>query len=200
MAEILNWVAPVATIIAAMMTAANLGARITGWGFAIFVIGSLAWTVIGVTTGQGSLVYANAFLILVNVVGVWRWLGRQAQYEDGSAGAERRSARANVPTLFSFGELIGSDVLDGSGNAIGAVVDIMGDSRDKEIAYLVIREGGIGGIGERLHAVSSASVELCEGKLFARFSEEDLTKLHQLKSGEWPATLAQSVPEFTEAN
>lgn len=33
------WVAPVATMIAAVMTAANLGARVTGWGFVVFVIG-----------------------------------------------------------------------------------------------------------------------------------------------------------------
>lgn len=199
MTDILNWVAPAATIIAAMMTAANLGARITGWGFAIFLIASLAWTAIGATTGQGSLVYANAFLILVNAVGVWRWLGRQARYEDGSATAERRSARANVPTLFSFGELIGSDVLDGNGDAIGAVVDVMGDSKEKEIAYLVIREGGVGGVGERLHGVPASSVDISDGKLHARFSGEDLAKLPELKSGEWPAKLGQSVPQSTQA-
>jgi hypothetical protein len=28
-----GWVAPAATMIAAMMTAANLGARVIGWGF-----------------------------------------------------------------------------------------------------------------------------------------------------------------------
>lgn len=191
MTDILNWVAPAATIIAAMMTAANLGARITGWGFAIFLVGSLAWTAIGATTGQGSLIYANAFLILVNAVGVWRWLGRQAQYEDGSADATRRSARANVPTLFSFGDLIGSDVLDRNGNAIGAVVDVMGDSKAKDIAYLVVREGGVGGVGERLHAVSVSALEFSDGKIRAGFDGDELTGLHDLKPGEWPATLAE---------
>lgn len=195
--DILNWFAPAATIIAAMMTAANLGARITGWGFAIFLVGSLAWTVIGATTGQGSLVYANGFLLLVNAVGVWRWLGRQAQYEDGGASAERRSARENVPTLFSFGELIGSDVLDGKGDAIGAVVDVMGDSKDKEVAYLVVREGGVGGVGERLHAVSAAAFDLSSGKLHARFGGEDLASLPELKSGEWPAKLDEMPATFT---
>jgi hypothetical protein len=189
MTDILNWIAPAATIIAAMMTAANLGARVTGWGFAIFFVGSLAWTVIGVTTGQSSLVYANAFLVLVNAVGVWRWLGRQAQYEDASASAEQRSARANVPTLFSFNELIGSDVLDGQGDAIGAVVDVMGDCNDKEIAYLVIREGGIGGIGERLHAVGALSFAFRDGKIYARFGGEDLANLPALEAGKWPAKL-----------
>ena len=36
MAEIISWVATIATIVAALMTAANLGSRITGYGFAVF--------------------------------------------------------------------------------------------------------------------------------------------------------------------
>lgn len=195
-ADVLNWVAPAATIIAAMMTAANLGARITGWGFAVFLIGSLAWTAIGASTGQGSLIYANSFLIIVNLVGVWRWLGRQARYEDGGASAERRSARANVPTLFSFGELIGSDVLDRSGKAIGAIVDVMGDSKSTEIAYLVIREGGVGGVGERLHAVAATAFDFADGKVQAKFNGEDLASLPELKSGQWPAEPEEMPAKF----
>lgn len=187
MTDMLNWIAPVATIVTAMMTAANLGARVTGWGFAIFCVASLAWTAIGVTTGQRSLVYANAILILVNALGVWRWLGLQAQYEDARARAARRSARANVPTLFSFGELVGSDVLDGNGHAIGAVVDVMGDSKAKNIAYLVIREGGVGGFDARLHALTATAFDFGDGKLTARFSGIELASHPALKCGEWPA-------------
>ena len=43
MEEILNWIAPAATILAALMTASNLGARITGVGFIVFTVGSLCW-------------------------------------------------------------------------------------------------------------------------------------------------------------
>ena len=42
MADSISWVATIATIIAASMTAANLGSRITGYGFAVFLVGSLA--------------------------------------------------------------------------------------------------------------------------------------------------------------
>ena len=34
------WVAPIATTLAALMTASNLGSRITGYGFIVFTIGS----------------------------------------------------------------------------------------------------------------------------------------------------------------
>ena len=36
MHNFLTWVAPIATIIAALMTASNLGSRITGAGFIVF--------------------------------------------------------------------------------------------------------------------------------------------------------------------
>ena len=73
--DITHYVAPAATMIAACMTAANLGPRVTGWGFAVFTIGSLSWCIIGIVSGQQSLVLTNAFLTLVNIVGIWRWLG-----------------------------------------------------------------------------------------------------------------------------
>ncbi|WP_366499360.1 hypothetical protein [Sphingopyxis sp.] len=59
-----------------MMTASNLGARITGWGFAVFTIGSICWSLVGFWSGQTHLVATNVFLTLVNLVGIWRWLGR----------------------------------------------------------------------------------------------------------------------------
>ena len=45
--SIAGWVAPVATTIAALMTASNLGSRITGYGFIVFTIGSIAWLYAG---------------------------------------------------------------------------------------------------------------------------------------------------------
>ena len=45
--DLAGWIAPAATMIAAMMTAANLGARVTGWGFGVFTLGSIAWSIVG---------------------------------------------------------------------------------------------------------------------------------------------------------
>ena len=41
--DIAGWIAPIATAIAAIMTASNLGTRVTGWGFVVFAVGSIAW-------------------------------------------------------------------------------------------------------------------------------------------------------------
>jgi hypothetical protein len=189
MNAILDWFAPAATIIAAMMTAANLGARITGWGFVVFLLASSAWTAIGLGSGQGSLVYANGFLIIVNAIGVWRWLGRQASYEAGAARATDRSEQAKTDTLFSFAALVGADLIDGKGNTIGGIVDIMGNGRTDDVAYVVVREGGIGGIGERLHAVAADRFDFAADKPVADFDAAYLAGLEPLEPDRWPTRL-----------
>ena len=93
MEAVANWVAPIATTIAAIMVAANLGAKITGWGFIVFSVGSVAWIVIGAATDQPALLWQNVFLLVVNLVGIWRWLGIRARYEKGAGAATETSAR-----------------------------------------------------------------------------------------------------------
>src|SRR6187549_1278242 len=114
-----GWIAPAATMIAAMMTAANLGARVTGWGFVVFTIGAIAWIVTALATGQQNLLVANAFLLVVDVIGIWRWLGRQARYADGAQVAEEDSAAQGSPDLFAVVELEGRPVLGRDGSTIG---------------------------------------------------------------------------------
>ena len=66
MDDIVSWLAPAATTLAALITASNLGSRITGYGFAIFTVGSLAWLAQGYLTGQPSLLWQNAILTVLN--------------------------------------------------------------------------------------------------------------------------------------
>ena len=99
MSDIAAWAAPAATMLAAMMTAANLGARLTGAGFVVFTAGSLLWLYIGISNGQTGLLVTNGFLTLVNLVGVWRWLGRQWKYEDGAQSAIDISQKRPGPIL-----------------------------------------------------------------------------------------------------
>ncbi len=87
-----NWIAPIATTIAAIMVAANLGAKITGYGFIVFSIGALGWIAIGIFTHQPALTWQNAFLLIVNIVGVWRWLGLRARYDKAAAAATQAAA------------------------------------------------------------------------------------------------------------
>ena len=91
-----NWVAPIATTIAAIMVAANLGSRLTGYGFIVFSVGSIAWMAVGWFNDQANLVWQNAILLVVNLIGIWRWLGLRARYEKGAQVAAEQSAEGSA--------------------------------------------------------------------------------------------------------
>lgn len=93
MSEIAGWIAPMATTIAAILVAANFGARVTGFGFIVFSIGSIAWGVVALDSGQANLLWQNIILLVINLIGIWRWLGLRARYERGAARATRATAR-----------------------------------------------------------------------------------------------------------
>ena len=71
--------AAVTTVIAAAMVAANWNARITVAGFAIFIFASIAWMADGWLESKNSLVIQNAVLLLINILGVWRWLPKAVE-------------------------------------------------------------------------------------------------------------------------
>lgn len=79
---ILRTAATAITILAAAMVAANWNARITVSGFALFILASIAWMLDGWLEDKSSLVIQNAVLLLINILGVYRWLPR-AQAEAG---------------------------------------------------------------------------------------------------------------------
>ena len=188
-ADLAGWIAPAATMIAAMMTAANLGARVTGWGFIVFTVGSLGWIAVAVATGQQNLLLTNGFLTLVNAVGIWRWLGRQASYEQGGRAATARSTAARVPDLFAIGGLAGAKLTGRGGVALGSVVEAMMRCQGAALAYVVVSEGGVGGVGERLHALDPRDLRFAEGSVESDLTPETLRALPALQPGAWPAAL-----------
>ncbi|MFS0735664.1 PRC-barrel domain containing protein [Sphingomonas sp. 1P06PA] len=151
MEDIAGWIAPAATMIAAMMTAANLGARVTGWGFVVFTVGSLAWIAVAVGSGQQNLLLANGFLTLVNIVGIWRWLGRQAKFADSAQAAEEESHCNEEPSRFAVSGLAGLVVKGRGGATIAHAVDALVACEAGKIGFLIVRAGGVGGVGETLH-------------------------------------------------
>jgi hypothetical protein len=73
------------------MVAANMNARITVAGFAIFIVASIAWMADGRFEGKSSLVIQNAILLLINILGVWRRLPR-AEKKAGFSGPKASPA------------------------------------------------------------------------------------------------------------
>src|ERR1700712_2395383 len=115
------------------MTASNLGARATGWGFVIFTAGAIGWIVVGIATHQTQLLYSNIFLALVDAVGIWRWLGRRARISDTSDAEETRSERRAGENLFSVGKLDGLPVKSQDGQVIAHAVDGLAACRGRVI-------------------------------------------------------------------
>jgi len=194
MVDYVGWVASAATMIAAMMTAANLGTRVTGWGFVVFTVGSIAWTTVGALSGQNSLMITNAFLFVVNLFGVWRWLGRQARYEQGSAAAAERSQRdRHVPTLFSGGGLIGSKVEDRNGETVGTIVDTMFACDTRTLSYVVIGQGGVVGAGEKLRALGPQHLVIGKDGVRTKLEMAEVSRMAPLDEDAWPIVAPEPV-------
>ena len=183
-----GWIAPAATMIAAIMTAANLGARFTGWGFVVFAGGAVAWIVVALATGQQNLLVSNAFLLLIDLFGIWRWLGRRARYDEGAATAVEQSADAPQPTLFALGTLEGRSLLATDGAKIGVTVDAMAACDTGRIAYLVVSAGGVGGVGESLHALGWNEVAIVDEGVRTSLDADALASRAALRPNAWPTS------------
>lgn len=56
------------------MIAADLGRRVTGWGFVLFCGVSLTWIAAGLTSDAMPIAAMNAMLLAINLWGVWQYL------------------------------------------------------------------------------------------------------------------------------
>jgi hypothetical protein len=183
MADMISWVATVATIIAASVTAANLGSRITGYGFCVFLLGSLAWLATGIVTHQPALTWTNAVLTVLNIFGIWRWLGRQAKVEEGAQSAAEASERGAGETLFPVSLLARAQV-HSRGSEIGHCIDAMAGCRSGKLSYVVVSQGGVAGVGETLRRLPWRAA-VVEGEQV--ITEADPERLEALPRDQWPA-------------
>ena len=185
MAEIISWMATVATVIAASMTAANLGSRITGYGFCVFLVGSLSWLVTALLTGQPALLWTNAVLTILNIFGIWRWLGRQARIEEGAAEAAAASGRTPGEALFPISLLLKAPIEDRDGKALGTCVDAMAGCSSGELRYVVATEGGVAGLGETLREIPWKRAQVESDKLVVISGQ--ISRFREIEKDEWPA-------------
>jgi hypothetical protein len=163
MADLAGWVALVATCIAALMTASNLGPRVTGWGFVVFTVGALAWIVVGFATHQTQLLWSNIFLGLVDLFGIWRWLGRRTRISDTAEAEQVRSEAADGEDLFPLSKLDGMIVVGPDGSTLAHAVDALVGCSGGKVAYILISEGGTAGVGEVLRKLPWREAQICDG-------------------------------------
>ena len=80
--DILKWYASISGIIAAFMVSLDLGRRITGWGFVLFVTSSIAWISGALLTKDEPLWTQNIVLFGINCFGIYRYLIRKRPPRD----------------------------------------------------------------------------------------------------------------------
>ena len=186
MTDLVQWIATAATITAALMTASNLGARITGYGFAVFLFGSIAWLAAGILTGNPALAWTNVALSILNLFGIWRWLGRQAKVEEGGHEAAEASERSATPALFPV-SMLTSATLRSGGEELGHCVDAMAGSDDGRLRYVVVSAGGMAGVGETLRRLDWANAHVDGDVVRTKLGEGEFEALEIVERDRWPA-------------
>ena len=189
MGNLASWVAPIATvttIAAACMTASNLGSRITGYGFVVFTLGSIAWFTLGMLTDQPALVWTNVVMTVLNLFGVWRWLARQATVEDGASTAAETSETMPGETLFAASLLTRAKLIGPRGEEYGAAVDAMLGCASGTPAYIVVAEGGVAGVGETLRRIDWDVAKVADERLVTTLTSAEFKRLEILERDAWP--------------
>jgi hypothetical protein len=186
MHDILAWFATVATIGGALLTASNLGARVTGSGFVVFLFGSLAWLWVGLITNQPALIWTDGIMTFLNAFGIWRWLGRQAKVEEWAKLAAEASSRRPGEDLFAVSLLSRAKVLSGT-DELGTCVDAMGGCDSGRLVYVVVSEGGLAGVGERLRRLDWSDVVVSRDAVRASIDRARFCALPEVERDAWPA-------------
>jgi hypothetical protein len=75
--DVLKWAAAISGMIAAFMVSLDLGRRVTGWGFVLFVGSSVCWVTGALLTEDWALGTQNIVLFGINLFGVYRYLIRK---------------------------------------------------------------------------------------------------------------------------
>jgi len=185
MANSISWIATVATIVAASMTSANLGSRITGYGFIVFTLGALCWITVGALTHQPALMWTNVILTVLDIFGIWRWLGRQSRVEEGARNAAESSETTPGEALFPI-SLLSSSVVESCGKELGHCVDAMAGCRSGRLSYVVVSQCGVAGVGETLRRLPWSEACVDGEQVCTRLSETQFNLLEELPRDQWP--------------
>jgi hypothetical protein len=185
MPDTISWVATIATIIAALLTAGNFGSRITGYGFVVFTLGALCWLAVGAMSHQPALMWTNVVLTGLDLFGIWRWLGRQSKVEEGARAAAQASGTTPGEALFPVSILTSAPARSGT-TELGRCIDAMAGCASGQLSYIVVSQGGVAGVGETLRRLDWRDARVEGEELVVAIGRDRFERLQILQRDEWP--------------
>ena len=136
-------------------------------------------------TDQPALMWTNVVLTALNLFGMWRWLGRQARVEEGGRTAAEASESTPGEALFPV-SLLTRGSIECEGEPVGTSIDAMAGSASGRVAYVVVSEGGLAGVGETFRRLPWSAVMIEGERLVASLSVEQFHSLEELARDDWP--------------
>lgn len=90
--------------------------------------------------------------------------------------------------VLSAGTMTGDDVVDGTGEKLGTLEELMIDVDRGTIAYAVLSVGGFMGMGDKLFAIpwSAVRMDTAEKRLVLNVSKEMLASAPGFDKDHWP--------------
>jgi hypothetical protein len=129
--------------------------------------------------------WTNIVLFAVDIFGVWRWLGRQARVEEGARSASEASVHSPGEALFPV-SILGRAAVRCGGSDVGHCIDAMAGCRSGRLDYLVVSEGGVAGVGEKLRRLPWSEAHVEAETVVTHFGGEAFERLEELQRDEWP--------------
>jgi sporulation protein YlmC with PRC-barrel domain len=95
-----------------------------------------------------------------------------------------------VGDLIRASQFIGKEVRNQQNERLGKVDDLVLDLRSGQVAYTVLAEGGVLGIGEKLFAIPLQAFQAPEGgdRVVLRADREQVAKAPGFDKDNWPTT------------
>ena len=186
MADIISWVATVATIVAAFMTAANLGSRVTGYGFAVFTFGALCWIAAGVLTRPAGADVDQRRSVRPRPVRRVA-LARAVRRGGGGRARRRRSERADAGRSAVPGFVAGPRPVRCGDREVGHCIDAMAGCRSGRSIISSCPKAGSPGSANGCAACRGAMRMSTTNTVVARTSPPSASTASKSCEGtEWP--------------
>ncbi len=134
----------------------------------------------------------HPIIVLLAMVGLFLGTNGFTQEKIGPAGGAGKTAEGQRINAFMVEKIIGSPVVNGKGETLGKIENLVVDLDTGKIVFAVLESGGFLGIGEKLFPVPWESLAALpsEGIFFLNRSKEQMAKA--------PAFDKNNLPDMTD--